>query len=120
MFGRRQKAAHGGPEAVALRPAGRRGVAERAEELEVFQVLFRGAAALAAHCESGAVQRGSPAAHASGPSARRPGQWRPAPTGSSPPCRPWTRRRPRHAPHVRPARGQKTVEAEEEEVESGR
>jgi len=34
------------------------------EELEVFQVLFRGAMAMAANCESDAVQRGSPAAHA--------------------------------------------------------
>jgi hypothetical protein len=34
------------------------------EKLEAFQVLFRGAAAMAAHCESQAIQRGSPAAHA--------------------------------------------------------
>src|SRR5688572_25494637 len=64
MFRRRQQPLTAAQElSLYVQRAGAEMQQER-DKLEVFQVLFRGAAAYAAQCEYEAVQRGSPAAPA--------------------------------------------------------
>jgi hypothetical protein len=64
MFGRKQQPLSAAQKlSLHVQRAGAE-LQQEKEELEVLQVLFRGAAAYASQCETEAMQRGSPAAFA--------------------------------------------------------